>query len=316
MLAVLSITAPIFILIALGFMSARIGLLTREQTRGLGTFVINFALPALVLKALSDRSIGEVLNVPYLLAYALGSLAVFGMGFAVSRGLRKENLTANAISALGVSVSNSGFIGYPIVVMVLGAPAAVALALGMLVENLLLIPLALALAETGKQSGGGSLAVLRETVKRLLSNPLIIAISLGLLLSLLEIRLPAIPAKVVEMLASASAPVALFVIGGTLYGLKTRGMWLDIGQASVGKLILHPLAVFAAFALLPTVERPLMIAGVLFASAPMMSIYPIIGQRFGLEERCAASLVAATVLAFFTISALIGFLGYAGQVPT
>ncbi|MNJ00847.1 hypothetical protein D3C73_1602890 [compost metagenome] len=65
---------------------------------------------------------------------------------------------------------------------------------------------------------------------------------------------------------------------------------------------------------MPDIDPPLKVAGLLFASAPMMSIYPILGLRFGLEERCAASLVAATVLAFLTISALIGVLGQAGYL--
>lgn len=310
MLAVLTITAPIFILIALGFISARIALLNREQIRGMGGFVINFALPALVFKALADRSIGEVLNVPYLLAYALGSLTVFGLGFAISRWLRKEGLSASALSAMGMSVSNSGFIGYPIVAMALGPPAAVALALGMLVENLLMIPLALALAEAGTQGSSPTLAVVRETAKRLLKNPVIIAISLGLALSLLEVRLPVILATTIDMLAKASAPVALFVIGGVLYGVKTRGVLLDVGQIAVGKLLLHPLAVFASFWLLAPIDPQLMVAGVLFASTPVMSIYPILGQRFGLEGRSAAALVVSTCLAFFTISALVAILAH------
>ena len=308
MLAVLTITAPIFILIALGFISARIALLNPEQIRGMGSFVINFALPALVFKALADRSIGEVLNVPYLLAYALGSLSVFGLGFAISRWLRKDGLSASALSAMGMSVSNSGFIGYPIVAMALGPPAAVALALGMLVENLLIIPLALALAEAGTQGSSPTLVVIRETARRLLKNPLIIAISLGLALSLLEVRLPIILATTIDMLAKASAPVALFVIGGVLYGVKTRGVLLDVGQIAVGKLLLHPLAVFAGFWLLAPIDPQLMVAGVLFASTPVMSIYPILGQRFNHEGRSAAALVVSTCLAFFTISALVAIL--------
>ena len=91
-------------------------------------------------------------------------------------------------------------------------------------------------------------------------------------------------------------------------------MWAVGGLSGVGNLFQHPLAVFAAFAVLPAVEPQLMVAGVLFASAPMMSIYPILGQRFGLEERCAASLVAATVLAFVTISALIAVLSLSGKL--
>lgn len=312
MLAVFGITAPIFVLIGLGFFSARGGLVNREQIRGMGAFVIHFALPALVLKALTERSLGEVLNWPYLAAYALASLALFAAGFAVARWWRGQGVSASAILAMGMSVSNSGFIGYPIAAMLLGQTAALAMALGMLVENLLLIPLALILAEAGQQRGGNGWAVARETALRLLRNPLIIAISLGLLLSLLQLRLPSLLFKAVDMLASASAPVALFVIGGTLYGLKIRGMAPDVAQTALGKLVLHPLALLAAFLLLPGVEPQLMVAGLLFASAPMMSIYPILGQRFGLEERCAAALVAATVLAFFSISGLLGLLRWQG----
>lgn len=312
MLAVLSITAPIFILIGLGFVSVRGGLVNREQLRGMGTFVITFALPALVFNALAKRPLSEVLNVPYMGAYALGSLAIFAIGFAVAFWLRRQGVSRSAIMALGVSVSNSGFVGYPIALTVLGEQAAVALALGMLVENLLMIPLALMLAESGQQQAQSKWAVLGETLKRLLKHPIIIGISFGLVVSLLGIDLPTLLSRPIDMLASASAPVALFVIGGTLHGMKANGVWREVAQISLAKLLLHPLAVFTALMLMPGIEPHMLVAGVLFASAPMLSIYPIMGQRFGLEERCAAALVGATVLAFFTISALIGFIEFRG----
>lgn len=314
MLAVLSITAPIFILIGLGFLSARVGLVNREQVRGMGTFVIYFALPALVFKALAERSLSEVLNGPYLAAYAMASLSLFGIGLLVARRWRGLNLSSSAILAMGMAVPNSGFVGYPIAVMVIGPTAALAMALGMLVENLLMIPLALAIAEAGRQGGQGW-TVVRETALRLLRNPLIIAIVLGLGMSLLELRLPVVPARVIEMLAAASAPVALFVIGATLNGMKAGGMAADLAQTSIGKLILHPLLMFAALSLVPGIDPLLMVAGVLFASAPMLSVFPILGQRFGLEERCAAALVGCTVLAFFSISVLLALLRWQGLLP-
>lgn len=314
MLAVLSITAPIFILIGLGFLSARVGLVNREQVRGMGTFVIYFALPALVFKALAERSLSEVLNGPYLAAYAMASLSLFGIGLLLARRWRGLDLSSSAILAMGMAVPNSGFVGYPIAVMVIGPTAALAMALGMLVENLLMIPLALAIAEAGRQGGQGW-TVVRETALRLLRNPLIIAIVLGLGMSLLELRLPVVPARVIEMLAAASAPVALFVIGATLNGMKAGGMAADLAQTSIGKLILHPLLMFAALSLVPGVDPLLMVAGVLFASAPMLSVFPILGQRFGLEERCAAALVGCTVLAFFSISGLLALLRWQGLLP-
>jgi len=314
MLAVLSITAPIFILIGLGFLSVRIALVNRDQVRGMGTFVIYFALPSLVFKALAERSLSEVLNGPYLAAYAMASLSLFGIGLLLARRWRGQGLSSSAILAMGMAVPNSGFVGYPIAVMVIGPTAALAMALGMLVENLLMIPLALAIAEAGRQDGQGW-TVVRETALRLLRNPLIIAIVLGLGMSLLELRLPVVPARVIDMLAAASAPVALFVIGATLNGMKIGGIAADLAQTSIGKLILHPLLMFAALSLVPGVDPMLMVAGVLFASAPMLSVFPILGQRFGLEERCAAALVGCTVLAFFSISALLALLRWQGLLP-
>ncbi|MDH0704872.1 AEC family transporter [Pseudomonas toyotomiensis] len=307
-------TAPIFILIGLGFLSARIALVNRDQVRGMGTFVIYFALPSLVFKALAERSLSEVLNGPYLAAYAMASLSLFGIGLLLARRWRGQGLSSSAILAMGMAVPNSGFVGYPIAVMVIGPTAALAMALGMLVENLLMIPLALAIAEAGRQDGQGW-TVVRETALRLLRNPLIIAIVLGLGMSLLELRLPVVPARVIDMLAAASAPVALFVIGATLNGMKIGGIAADLAQTSIGKLILHPLLMFAALSLVPGVDPMLMVAGVLFASAPMLSVFPILGQRFGLEERCAAALVGCTVLAFFSISALLALLRWQGLLP-
>ncbi|MHC5348500.1 AEC family transporter [Metapseudomonas furukawaii] len=306
MLQILGITGPIFILIGIGYLSARGGLVNPIQVQGLGKFVITFALPALVIHALLEKPLGEVFDPIYLLAYGIGSQLVFWGGFLFSRLVRRDSLSGSALAALGMSVSNSGFIGYPIVAMVLGPPAAVALALGMLVENLLMIPLALAIAELGRQNGSGARAALQETFSRLVRNPVIISISIGLALALLDLKLPGVLAKVIEMLSSASAPVALFVIGASLVGLRAGGLLKDVAQLSLGKLLLHPLAVLLCFQLLPPVDPALKVAGVLFASAPMMSIYPILGQRFGLEGRCAAALVVCTVLAFASVSLFIG----------
>ncbi|MRK22103.1 AEC family transporter [Pseudomonas sp. JG-B] len=308
MFQILGITAPIFILIGIGYLSARGRLVSPEQVLGMGKFVITFALPALVIRALLEKPLDEVFDATYLLAYGIGSQVVFWGGFLFSRLVRKDSLSGSALAGLGMSVSNSGFIGYPIVAMVLGSPAAVALALGMLVENLLMIPLALALAELGRQNGSGLRAALLDTFLRLLRNPVIISISIGLGLALLGVRLPSVPAKVVEMLAMASAPVALFVIGASLNGLRTGGLIKDVAQLSIGKLLLHPLVVLLSFQLLPPVDPVLRIAGVLFACSPMMSIYPILGQRYGLEGRCAAALVVCTILAFVSISGFIGLL--------
>lgn len=309
MLAVLGITAPIFILIAIGFLACRFGIISRDQAGGMGRFVITFALPALVIRALLERPLADVIDWYYLLAYGLGSLLVFGLGYAFARFVRKDSLSGSALTGLGVSVSNSGFVGYPILVMAVGAPAGVALALGMMIENLLMIPLALTLAELGRQNEGGIGKALRGTVYNLIRHPVLIAITAALTMALLELHPPPVLMKVIDMLATASAPVALFVIGASLSGMKPGGMLMDVGQVTFGKLILHPLLVLLCFTVLPVSDPLLITAGVLMAAAPMMSIYPILGVRYGLEGRCAAVLVVATVLSFLSVSFFIWAVG-------
>lgn len=73
MLEILGITLPIFLLIGTGFVAARSGLISRDNMQGVATFVMYLALPSLIIRALTDYPLAEVLNVGYLVAYGLGS---------------------------------------------------------------------------------------------------------------------------------------------------------------------------------------------------------------------------------------------------
>ncbi|WP_431025110.1 AEC family transporter [Halomonas sp. H5] len=317
MLEILVITTPIFLLIGAGYLAMATRLLTREQIQGIGTFVLYFALPALVIRALTQTPLDEVLQFHYLLAYGLGSAAVFACALLLTLALQRKPLGEGAIHALGMSASNSGFIGYPVAAMVLGSsPAAVFLALNMVIENLLIIPAALILAEAGRQSGAGLVAVTRKTLARLIRNPILIGLALGLLLALTETTLPRPLAQVIDMLAGASGPAALFVIGGTLYGLQVGGMLGNVGQIVAGKLILHPLAVFGVFLLMPEADPMLLAGALLFACAPMVSIYPLLGQRYGMAGVGAAALMVGTLAAFVTLSLAIGLMKAYGLLPS
>ncbi|CAL95151.1 AEC family transporter [Azoarcus olearius] len=308
MLDILAITGPIFIVIAIGFAAVRSGLFAKADTRALGAFVINIALPAVLFKALSQRSFGEVMNPTHLAAYAIGSLAAFGVGVMVMRVLRRQPMPKAAIVGMGMAMSNSAFIGFPVALQLFGQAAAVGLALALIVENLILLPLVIALAESSGDNGAKLGRVVAQTFARLLKNPIVLAILAGFGASLLGLRPPLMLAKAIDMLALASAPVALFVIGGALVGQKVGGMMADLGLIAAGKLVLHPLAVLTMFWLLPPVDPVLQMAGVLFASAPMATVYPIIGQKYGQDGMCSAALVVTTVASFVTLSVVVGVL--------
>jgi malonate transporter and related proteins len=300
MISILSITVPIFLLIALGYLAGRLEWFSKAEMRVLGRFVIQLALPMLVFEALAQRRFVEVMNGSYLAAYALGSLALMGAAWFTARRLQRRMAAFSALFGMGMSFSNSGFVGYPIAVQLLGPTAGVALALCMLVENILLLPLTLALAE-GTSASRAWHSAMRHLLARLIRNPLIIAIVAGLAVSLTGLPLPAPLAKAVGLLASASSAVALIVIGASLVGLELRGRLGDVGWVAFGKLILHPLIVLALLWALP-IDGPLRTAALVFAAMPMLSIYPILAQPHGEEAFCAAALLLTTLLSFLTIS--------------
>lgn len=306
MLDILAITGPIFILIAIGYVAVRTGLFAKSDTRALGAFVINIALPAVLFKALSQRSFGDVVDGGFLAAYIVGSLVSLGVGIVVARHLRNQPMPKAAMVGMGMSMSNTAFIGFPVGLQLFGQTAAVALALAMIVENLIMLPLVLMLAERG--GGGGRLAVLRQTLMRLAKNPIVLAILAGFLAAGLGWQPPTLIAKTIDMASMASAPVALFAIGGALVGQKVRGMVGDLSLIAVGKLVIHPLAVFGMLLVLPPMDPTLQLAAVLFASASMFTIYPIFGQKYGLEGMCAAALVVTTLVSFITLSVVVGLL--------
>jgi len=309
LLTILGITGPIFLIVGVGFAAVRHGLLTRAEMRPLGVFVINVALPALLFKAMSARALGDLVDGHLLLVYALGSLLAAGLALAVSCLLRGRSLQVGAVQALGASMSNSAFIGYPIALQAMGPLAGSALAVYALVEGLLMMPLLLTLAEVAGSANRRWSAVLREILRRLTRNPFILAMGAGVLWTLLGVPLPVPVAKAVDMLSVASAPVALFCIGGTLAGLSLRGMAGDLSLIVAGKLLVHPLCVAAVLAVSPGSRPELATAAILNAGMPMLSIYPLLSQKFGQEGLSAAALVAATTLSFFTVSGLLWMLG-------
>jgi len=312
MLHILSITAPIYLLIAVGYLAVRRGLFAAPELRIMGRFIIQIALPALLFRALATRPIGEVLNAGYLGAVTLGSAALFLAVFLLARRGRDKPAAEAAIHGVGASFPNSVYIGYPVALGLVGPVAGVALALNLVVENLILLPLLLALAESGQGHSGA--AAVRRSLAGLIRNPLILAILAGFAFALTGLTLPGPLLRAVDLLAQTVAALGLVVIGGSLVGLSTRGLVHDVGLVAAAKLLIHPLAVWGALWLMPPVDPALRTAAVAIAAAPMMGMFPILAQKYGLEGPAAAMMLGATLASFVTLPLVLGLVT-AGALP-
>jgi malonate transporter len=312
MLGVLALTGPIYLVIGAGYLATRLGLFARADMRVFGKYVIHLALPALLFNALSQRSVAEVLNPGFIAIYAGGALIVMAAGILWARAVGKT-VSGAAITGMGMSCPNSGFIGFPLVAQVVGpVPAGIALALAMIVENFLLLPLALAIADGDLGEGAVQRsraqrwrAAFGQSLRGLVRNPMVHGIALGFMFSLFGWRLPEAMARAVNLFAASCAALSLFVIGGSLVGIRAQGLVRDVGAIAIGKLLLHPMVVAALVWLLPPMTRELQTAIVIMAAVPMLGIYPILAQKHGHDSMAAAAQLGTTVASFFTLTALL-----------
>lgn len=310
MTGIVPVTGTIFAMIALGYASVRFGLFDAGAMRVLGRYVVNLALPALIFRAVTANDLGAILDAGYLVAYLFGSIATFGLGYAWSRRVTRLSPLASTFQGMGMSCANSGFVGYPILLMTLPAVAGTALALNMVVENLVMIPLILVMAERarGVADTGGVLAW--RILRRLAANPIILGLLAGLAVAASGVVLPTIVSRSVDLVAQSSAAISLIVIGGALVGLPPGGINRAVAPVVAGKLAVHPIAVGLGLAAVPylfavEVEGSLIAAGIVVAAMPPMGIYPIIAQQYGEGPVAAMAMLVMTALSFFTVSAVL-----------
>ncbi|MDO5691848.1 MAG: AEC family transporter [Pseudomonadota bacterium] len=307
MIDVFSATVPIFLIVAVGYVVTRLGVLKRADMTVLSTFVVKVALPALVFVSVAGRSLGEILNPTWLLTYGVSAMIMMGLGnlYAKARG---RSAARAATVGFAMSGTNNGFVGLPMFLILLPNVAGLAAGMAMLVDNTLIIPVALAMYEAITGAGGPLTHKLGVLVRRVLLHPMVIAIILALLLGALNLELTGMLDRAVQMVASSSSAVALFSIGGMLVGLQVRGQIADILTAVGGKLLLMPLLAVGLVNLLPTLALPtlstdLRVAAVLTCALPSMTVMAAVAEQHGEGDLGAASMMLSTVISFFTLTA-------------
>lgn len=301
MLDILLVTAPIYLIIALGFGAVRFGLFDKADMRLIGRLLVLIILPIMVFRTINQYDIDDILQWDYLAVYWLASVLAWVLAHQWARRWRGHEGAMSSFMAMGMSSSNSVFVGYPILSQLIGPAADVALALCLLVENLIVYPLTVVMAD--RRAGQSWSQALRQAGASVWRNPILMAIVLGVVCASAGWHLPALLDRTAALVASAAAPLALFMIGGILVGQQVRGMRLDLTAVTFGKLVLHPALTLAVLWVLPIASAPMALAAVAMAAMPLPAIYPALGQRHGIEGFCSAALVTVTVVSFFSINA-------------
>ncbi len=310
MTSLIELVAPVFGLVALGFLAVRASVLDTGGVRGLVAFVFNFALPVLLFRSMAGMEIPERIPWSVLLAFYVPALTTYALGMGLARWGFARPMHEQAIFGMAASFSNTVLLGIPIALPALGPEAALPVFLIIAFHSATFMPLTLALVHLGRGEGVPASEQAAVLIRALVKDPIVMGILVGLAANLGGVTLPGWLDRLAELLASAAMPCALFAMGSSLAG-NPSGSDGSAPWALAGlKLVVHPLLVWV-------VAVPLLgLSGVWASAAVLMAAMPtgVNVYLFGARHDAAGPVAARTVLvasvaSVATISVLLALLG-------
>ncbi len=320
MLQVLTVTFPFFALVLAGYLAARRGMLRLDSIPGLNSFVLYFALPCLLYRFGATTPVRLLLDPAVFFTYLFCALVLVGFVVAVSMN-RRIGWNDAAFGALVAAFPNTGFMGVPLLVALLGPAAAGPAIATIMVDLLVTSSLCVALSRLDGAGMHGVSVAARNAARGVLVNPMPWAILLGALASWISLELPQPINQTVGLLADAASPVALFTIGAVLARSQmvapsegAHPMPLrDYLPVALIKLLLHPVLVLlvgiGVIRLGVTIDRFSLTVIVLVAALPSASNASLLAERFGANTgRIARIILLSTAASFLTFSAAVALL--------
>ncbi|WBU60193.1 AEC family transporter [Paracoccus albus] len=302
MLAIFIKTLPFFTLIGLGWFAARTRIFPPEGAVWLTRFVFYFALSAMLFRFAATLDINEIWDPAFAAAYLCGSMLLWCIAMAIGRA-RNLGWPEAAMEAHCYVIGNTGFLGVPMLIVLLGEAAAGPVLL-ILIIDLVVFSTLITVIITGARQGRLRLQTIWLLLRGLVANPMIMSMLAGLLWSALHLPLPRPALEFLNILSAAATPGALFAIGASLVGRRAErpviAVWL-----SFAKLALHPAAVAAACWLFGV--NPFA-AGVMIAAAalPVAGNVFMLAEYFGIAvQRVSSAILISTAASVATIPVVI-----------
>lgn len=303
---IVGLVLPFFGMIFLGAVVARI---TRQPLEALGwmnTFVIYVALPALFFQLIARTPVGELTEWSYIFGVVFSVYVVFTLMFAISVLFLGATIGESTIKGLAAAYGNIGYMGPGLALLTFGEAAAVPVALIFCFENILhfaIAPLMMALSGEEKESRW---RVALKVVRQIAFHPFIIATAAGVLAAWLEFQPPVAVDRLLQYLAQAAAPCALFAMGVTLALRPLKRVPRELGLIAVLKLVLHPVICYLVLSAIGDFPDVWVYTAVMMAALPTATNVFVIGQQYGVwVERASASILLTTIISVVTLTALL-----------
>ncbi|MEO3999279.1 AEC family transporter [Mesorhizobium sp. CAU 1732] len=312
---IFGLVLPFFGMIFLGALAARISKQPIEALGWMNIFIIYIALPALFFQLLARTPIEQLTEWRYIFGVVFSTYIVFTIMFVGALVVSRGAIAESTIQGLAAAYGNIGYMGPGLALLAFGPEAAVPVALIFCFENIVhfaVAPTMMALAG-GEKASPMQLAI--GVVKRIALHPFIIATAIGVVAAWAQFEPPAPIARLLEYLAQAAAPCALFAMGVTLALRPLQRMPLELAPIAALKLIVHPILCYVVLSAIGNFSEVWVFSAVLLAALPTATNVFVIAQQYGVwVQRASASVLVTTLLSVGTVTALL-YLIKSGILP-
>lgn len=310
MLQVFNVVIPVFAIIALGYLAVRLRLYPADGVKGLVAFVNNFATPMLLFDAMLTSDFSSTFNPAIIVPFYVGSLTSLLVGSLIAIRWFRTRPGEGVSSGFSAMFTNTVLIGIPVMQRAYGE-AAMPTAFSIIAFHApMLITIGMLVMELVRRDGAPLLRSLGVALVRIVQNPLLWGVALGLLGNRFGLVLPEAGTAFVDMMAAAVVPAALFGLGGALNEYRVSESWLQASVMSLFKLIIHPLIAYVL--MIHVLHVPMEIAryGIVLAAMPTGINAYVFATYYERSVNVATNTVLiSTVASLLTVTAWLYFLG-------
>lgn len=315
MTATLALLIPFFALILIGYSAAKVSRQSADALGWMNIFIVYAALPALFFKLVSRTPIKDLTRIDFILTQLVAVYLVYAVVLLAGVMWRKASFAESIIQAFGAAYGNIGYMGPGLALLVLGEGAAVPVALIVCFENALHFIVAPALMAVAVGDERPPLRLFGDVAKKVATHPFILSTAAGFLVAALRWPVPQSLMQLVDYLAQAAAPCALFAMGVTLALRPLKRVPFEIGYIAIAKLLVLPLVMYLALTFVGHFEPSWVYAAVLLAALPTATNVFVISQHYNVwQERASATVLITTVISVFTLPIVL-YLISAGLLP-
>uniref|UniRef100_A0A7V2ZM04 AEC family transporter n=1 Tax=Ignavibacterium album TaxID=591197 RepID=A0A7V2ZM04_9BACT len=294
-----NIVAPVFLIIALGYISKKMKIINENFVDVTSKFVFSVSLPTLVFMQISEMDLSKTINFPQIIFIYTGTIVTFILIWLISIPFIKDGKD-RSVFIQGAFRSNFAIVGFAIISNLFGqsalGKAAIILAFILPLYNILaVIVLTVPLRHTNQLS-------FYPIIKEILLNPLIVAVIIGIPFSYFTIELPDIVLTTGSYLSDLALPLALIGIGGSLNIEQIRKASTLAFTSSIIKLVVIPLIMTIIAYLTGYRGTDLGIMFILFA-CPTAIVSFIMAEAMGANSKLAGNIILISTLgSVFTIA--------------